>query len=73
MPQKTNIKAAPYFDDYDPSKDFYKVLFRPSYPLQGRELNTLQSILQNQVESYGKYTFKQGDLVVPGEIGLNKK
>ncbi len=72
MPQKTNIKAAPYFDDYDSSKDFYKVLFRPSYPLQGRELNTLQSILQNQVESYGKYTFKQGDLVVPGEVGLNK-
>ncbi len=73
MPQKTNIKAAPYFDDYDSSKDFYKVLFRPSYPIQGRELNTLQSILQNQVESYGKYRFKQGDLVVPGEVGLNKK
>ena len=73
MPQKTNIKAAPYFDDYDSSKDFYKVLFRPSYPVQGRELNTLQSILQNQVESYGKYRFKQGDLVVPGEVGLNKR
>ena len=73
MPQKTNIKAAPYFDDYDSSKDFYKVLFRPSYPVQGRELNTLQSILQNQVESYGKYRFKQGDLVVPDEVGLNKR
>ena len=73
MPQKTNIKAAPYFDDYDSGKDFYKVLFRPSYPVQGRELNTLQSILQNQVESYGKYRFKQGDLVVPGEVGLNKR
>lgn len=73
MPQKTNLKASPYFDDYTPSKDFYKVLFRPSYPIQGRELNTLQSILQNQVESYGKYQFKQGDLVVPGEVALNRK
>ena len=73
MPQKTNLKAAPYFDDYDSGKDFYKVLYRPSYPVQGRELNTTQSILQNQIESYGKYTFKQGDLVVPGEVGLNKK
>ena len=73
MPQKTNLKASPYFDDYNSSKDFYKVLFRPSYPIQGRELNTVQSILQNQIESYGKYQFKQGDLVVPGEVGLNKK
>ena len=73
MPQKTNIKAAPYFDDYDSSKDFYKVLFRPSYPVQGRELNTLQSILQNQVESYGKYRFKQGDLVVPASKINSKK
>jgi len=73
MPQKTNLKAAPYFDDYDSGNDFYKVLFRPSYPVQGRELNTTQSILQNQIESYGKYAFKQGDLVVPGEVGLNKK
>ena len=73
MPQKTNLKAAPYFDDYDSRKDFYKVLYRPGYPVQGRELNTTQSILQNQIESYGKYAFKQGDLVVPGEVGLNKK
>lgn len=73
MPQKTNLKAAPYFDDYDSRKDFYKVLYRPGFPVQGRELNTTQSILQNQIESYGKYAFKQGDLVVPGEVGLNKK
>ena len=43
-------------------------------PILSKEgLNTTQSILQNQIESYGKYAFKQGDLVVPGEVGLNKK
>ncbi|AOV58592.1 virulence-associated structural protein [Synechococcus phage S-CAM3] len=73
MPQKTNLNAIPYFDDYDSRKDFYKVLFRPSYPIQGRELNSIQSILQNQIEKYGKYQFKQGDLVIPGEVGLNTK
>jgi len=73
MPQKTNLNAIPYFDDYDSRKDFYKVLFRPSYPIQGRELNSIQSILQNQIENYGKHQFKQGDLVVPGEVGLNTK
>jgi len=73
MPQKTNLNAIPYFDDYDSGKDFYKVLFRPSYPIQGRELNSIQSILQNQIENYGKNQFKQGDLVIPGEVGLNTK
>ena len=71
MPQKTNLNVDPYFDDYDPSKNFYKVLFRPGYSIQSRELTSLQSVLQNQIESYGKFQFKQGDLVVPGEIGLN--
>ena len=71
MPQKTNLNVDPYFDDFDPSKNFYKVLFRPGYSIQSRELTSLQSILQNQIESYGKFQFKQGELVVPGEVGLN--
>jgi len=73
MPQKTNINAAPYFDDFDAGKNFYKVLFRPGYSIQSRELTTLQSVLQNQIESIGKYSFKQGQQVVPGEVGLNKR
>jgi hypothetical protein len=73
MPQKTNLNVAPYYDDFDPSKNFYKVLFRSGYSIQTRELTSLQSILQNQLESYGKHQFKQGDLVVPGEVGLNNR
>ncbi len=71
MPQKTNLNVAPYFDDFDKGKNFYKVLFRPGYSIQTRELTTLQSILQNQVESYGRFLFKQGQQVIPGEVGLN--
>lgn len=73
MPQKTNINAVPYFDDFDSNKNYYKVLFRPGYSIQSRELTTLQSILQNQIESIGKFTFKQGQQVIPGEVGLNTK
>ena len=73
MPQKTNLNVDPYFDDFDSKKNFYKVLFRPGYSVQGRELTTLQSILQNQIENFGKYAFKQGDLVIPGEVGFNTK
>ena len=73
MPQKTNLNVNPYFEDFDADRNFYKILFRPGYSIQTRELTQLQSILQNQIESFGKYAFKQGDLVVPGEVGLNTK
>ena len=73
MPQKTNLNVSPYFEDYDDKKNFYKILFRPGYSIQGRELTQLQSVLQNQIESFGKNAFKQGELVVPGEVGLNNK
>ena len=73
MPQNTNLNASPYFEDFDPQKNFYKVLFRPGYAVQARELTTLQSALQTQLESFGRNVFKQGDLVVPGEVGFNTK
>ncbi len=66
MPQQTNLNVAPYFDDFNPSDDFHKVLFKPGYPVQARELTTLQSILQNQVEKFGKHFFKEGAKIIPG-------
>lgn len=73
MPQQTNLNVPPYNDDFTDSKGFYKVLFRPGYTIQSRELTTLQSILQNQIENFGKSRFKQGHMVVPGEVSFNKK
>jgi len=73
MPQKTNLNVNPYYEDFDASKNFYKILFRPGYSIQGRELTQVQSILQNQIESFGRYAFKQGEQVIPGEVGLNTK
>jgi hypothetical protein len=68
MPQETNLNVSPYFDDFDSNKDYYKVLFKPGYPIQARELTSLQSILQNQVEQYGKHLFKEGSVVIPGQL-----
>ena len=66
MPQETNLNTSPYFDDFNPSKEYYKVLFKPGYPVQARELNNLQSILQNQIETFGEHFFKDGAKVIPG-------
>ena len=68
MPQKTNLNINPYYDDFDKYNNFYRVLFKPGYPVQARELTTLQSILQNQVESFGSHIFKEGSMVIPGGI-----
>jgi hypothetical protein len=68
MPQETNLNVFPYYDDFDPIKDYYKVLFKPGYPIQARELTNLQSILQNQIENFGSHIFKEGSMVIPGQI-----
>ena len=71
MPQNTNLNISPYFDDFDKDKNFYRVLFRPGYPIQARELTTMQSILQNQMESIGQHFFKEGSMVIPGQVGYD--
>ena len=72
MPQQTNLNVAPYFDDFDANNDFHKVLFKPGYPVQARELTTLQSILQNQVEKFGQHFFKEGAKVIPGNTSYSQ-
>lgn len=63
MPIKTDLSVSPYFDDYTESKDYYKILFRPGVAVQTRELNQLQSILQNQIEKFGDNVFKRGTII----------
>jgi hypothetical protein len=72
MPQQTNLNVAPYFDDFDPTNDYHKVLFKPGYPVQARELTSLQSILQNQIEKFGQHFFKEGAKVIPGNTGYSQ-
>ena len=69
MPQETNLNVSPYFDDFSEDKNFNKVLFKPGYPIQARELTTLQSILQNQIERFGNNIFKDGSPVIDGTFG----
>lgn len=68
MPQETNLNVSPYFDDFNRDNSYYKVLFKPGYPVQARELTTMQSMLQNQIEQFGNHTFKEGSVVIPGQL-----
>ena len=71
MAQNTDLNVSPYYDDYDETKNFHKILFRPSNAIQARELTQLQSILQNQVERFGNHIFDEGSLVMGGTVTVN--
>lgn len=67
MALNQNFNLNPYYDDFDDDKQFVKVLFRPGYAVQARELTQLQSILQDQIAKFGNHIFKNGSMVIGGE------
>lgn len=69
MTKKTNTEVAPYFDDYREEKGFLSILFRPK-TVQVRELNQLQTILQNQISKMGDHVFKEGTIALRGGFQL---
>ena len=71
MAQLTNLNVSPYYDDFDTADNFNRVLFRPGFAVQARELTTLQSILQDQIESQGKHMFKEGTVIIPGQASYS--
>lgn len=66
-----NTTFAPYFDDYDETKNFHKVLFKPRVGVQVRELNQMQTMFQKQVERFGNNIFKNGSMVAQGESNFD--
>ena len=63
----------PYYDDFDEDKNFMRVLFRPGYSVQARELTQLQTILANQIEKFGNHIFKSGSPIVGGKVSLDNR
>lgn len=67
----TNFNVSPYYDDFDENKKFLRVLFRPSFPVQARELTQLQTILQNQIQRFGSSIYDDGTVVVGSNFSLS--
>lgn len=63
MALESNLNESPYFDDFDETKNFHRVLFRPGFAVQARELTQLQSILQNQVERFANEVVIDGTVI----------
>ena len=71
MPSPTDFNLSPYYDDFNESKKFHRILFRPSFAVQARELTQSQSIVQNQIEKVSDHLFKQGAMVIPGQVSID--
>jgi hypothetical protein len=68
MALDTNFNVNPYYDDFDEDKKFLRMLFKPGYAVQARELTQLQTILQKQVQRFGDHIFEDGSVVTGGQL-----
>ncbi len=68
MGLNTNFNQSPYFDDFDETKNYHRVLFKPGVALQARELTQLQTILQNQIERFGDNILTEGTIIQGGNF-----
>ena len=68
MPISTDLNKKPYFDDFDETKNFHRILFNPHLAVQARELTQLQTILQNQIERFGDNVLREGTIVTGGNF-----
>jgi len=69
MAQDFNVD--PYYDDFDPTKNFHRILFKPGFAVQARELTQSQTILQDQVTKFADNIFKQNSPVTGGQVTTN--
>jgi hypothetical protein len=68
-----DLNTSPYYDDFNESKKFHRILFKPGYAVQARELTQLQSILQNQVNKFGDHIFKNGAIVSGCDVQIDNQ
>ena len=71
MALTTNFNSDPYYDDYNQDDAYYRILFRPGFAVQAREVTQLQTILQKQIERHGKHTFQDGSIVLGCELNYD--
>ena len=71
MPIEFNVN--PYNDDFEadngPKENNYmRILFKPGYAVQARELTQIQTAIQNQIKLFGDHIFQDGSQVLGGHL-----
>ena len=63
----SSVFSSSYKDDFVDSDNYHRILFNSGRALQARELNQLQTIIQEEIGRFGRNIFKEGGAVNPGE------
>lgn len=76
MPIEFNVN--PYNDDFEADNgprenNYMRILFKPGYAVQARELTQLQTAIQNQIKLFGNHIFQDGSQVTGGHLTLDTK
>jgi len=71
-----DFNVEPFYDDFEATngakdENYMRILFRPGYAVQARELTQVQSIIQNQLKNFGDHIFQDGSPVFGGQITLD--
>lgn len=66
-----NFDVTPYYDDFDPTKNYHRILFKPGVAVQARELTQSQTILQDQISKFGSGIFVDGSNISGGNISID--
>ena len=66
-----NLFETTYKDDFKDSDNYHRILFNSGRALQARELTQMQTIIQKELERFGRNIFKEGASVNPGGQTLN--
>ena len=67
-----NFNVDPYYDDFNAEKNFHRILFKPGFAVQARELTQSQTILQNQITSFADAIFAQNTPISGGKVTVNQ-
>jgi hypothetical protein len=67
-----DFNVDPYYDDFDGAKNYHRILFKPGYAVQARELTQSQTILQNQITNFADAIFTQNTPINGGKVTLNQ-
>ena len=72
IPFSKNLMNATYKDDFSDSAGFKRILFNPRRALQARELTQSQTIIQKDLERFGRNIFNEGSMVNPGGVTIQR-
>lgn len=60
---EVDLSKAPYYDDFDPEKEYMQILAVPGRALQAREFTQSQTILRNSIRRLAETLMRDGNIV----------